>query len=157
MTAIPKLIRVLLDHKGLMTPVLNQQFGPIKALQTKYLDEVEYCMRQSRLVQASTGKIILSAELKINGSMVPQEFLRQLVSTTIPFGALLVQFHIETTIQSLNLFCHTSAQTTDSVLMDRWGRRHNIVDPTNGNVLCEVEELLMPCAHLKKILVVAAG
>ncbi len=133
----------LLDHDGLMTPVLLAQFGPLTARQTEGKQIENRFLRQSTIYQAATGEKILDAELDISLQSLPATFLDCLQQQDILFGQLLRDFSIDVRIMDRTLY-----QSDQSL---RWGRRLSICNANTLDLICKVQELMVGDAQLLPI------
>lgn len=135
----------LLDHDGLLTPVLMSHFGPITAhrVQTDVLSATAL-RRVSQLHQAATGTVILDAEMVLNTGDMPQSLLTDLQETVIPFGQLLIQSGL--TARSVDR--EITVQNGPNGAERRLGRRHRLVDAQTGRHLCTLVETLSPLSVL---------
>ena len=132
---------ILLDHDGLMTPVLKAHFGPIRV--EKQLDEGQNLgklRRVSRLHQVATGLIILDADMILNIGELTPEIMGGLHGSTIPFGQLLIQ-------------SGSAAKSVDRVISriagqdgqaDRLRRQHRLINAHTQAELCQIMETLSP-------------
>lgn len=130
----------LLDHDTLMTPYLQHYFGEIYAKQSALHTTVETYNRVSSVYQKSTSILLLDANLTIEKAALPSELLTDLVSTSIPFGKLLIDYGIEAKAHDRVLFSDKSGPHYQL----RNGRRHTIIEVKTGKQLCYVEELFAP-------------
>ena len=131
----------LLDHNGLMTPVLTRFFGPIYAYETqREEDELSY-RRTSTLFQSTSQKKILDAHLVIAKGSLPVELIEDLRVTSILFGQLLKDHNID---------IETSAPKV-RLIGQRWGRSVELIEKRSGKVICSVEELLVKDKMLLKM------
>ncbi len=131
----------LLDHDGLMTPILLAYFGSIKVevLQTEVLNATTL-RRVSRLHQAATGAVILDAEMILNTAALPRQVLIGLQDTPIPFGQLLMDAGI--TARSVERQIVGLGEKDKSER--RLGRRHRLVNARTEQELCKIVETLSP-------------
>ena len=136
----------LLDHNGLLTPVLIVQFGPITAekVSTDFVGS-SVMRRLSRLHQATTGAVILDAEMILSTAALPKEVLTGLQETVVPFGQLLIDAGI-------------SARSVDRQILrlqpldggeSRLCRQHRLINTRSGQELCKVVETLSTLSILK--------
>lgn len=132
----------LLDHDGLMTPVLVRHFGEVYAEEIQARETQEHYIRISSIRQKVSGILLLNATLTIVKFILPDALIESLSSTKIPFGRLLDEHGVKTTIQNRILLACRDQQEAGLAL--RWGRRHAIVRADNKVPLCHVQELLVP-------------
>ena len=130
--------QTLLDHDGLMTPVLVAQFGPLTVRQTEARHSETRFFRRSSIYQAASGAKILDAVLDISLPSLPLGFLAQLQDEDVLFGQLLSDFSIAVRIADRVLYQSHS----------RWGRRLTIYHSDTQAFICTVEELMAPDAQL---------
>lgn len=129
--------RGLLDHDGLMTPLLTDVFGPISAHQMQGTVDGTVFHRMSTVVHAATETPLLSAELVIQVDALPKGMLEALRSSSTPFGALLQDAKINAVSTKRTLHLVDGEHP-------RWGRRHQIINADSGALICAVNELLSP-------------
>jgi hypothetical protein len=79
----------LLDHDGLMTPILLAEFGPLRAVQTVADHADGLFHRRSVLRRVPGDEAILDASLKISVQALPDGFLQSLVKAETLFGQAL--------------------------------------------------------------------
>jgi hypothetical protein len=132
----------LLDHDGLMTPVLRAAFGPLTVRQSQVLSGQDRMRRRSSIHQAATGAKILDAVLDIAVQALPEGFLEQLQRQDVLFGQLLQDFSVGVRIADRSLY--RGFDGTDL----RCGRRLAIYDSARGDFICHVDELLSSEAQL---------
>lgn len=137
----------LLDHDGLMTPVLRAQFGALRAVQHRALREGDIYLRQSTIRRRAGGETILTARLEIRTDALPGGFLDDLAGGEVPFGQLLQDRAIGVEIRDREVFRVTAADGT----APRWGRRLAIHRLSDGALVCRVEEILAPEAELLRL------
>jgi hypothetical protein len=130
----------LLDHDGLMTPVLQAAFGPLQAIQQSAHQEGPVFLRRSSIVRVPGGEMILSAALEIQLAALPAGFLPALLSGTTLFGQVLRDFGIPVMTRDRQVY----RQDTDAGSHARWGRRLGILRAQDAALLCRVDELLAP-------------
>ena len=135
--------RSLLDHDGLMTPVLTAQFGPLIVRKTQSHPTANSVLRHSSIYQAGSDRKILDAALQISPHALPAGSLDQLLNEDILFGQLLADFSIPVRIADRTLYHSTE---TDEI--PRWGRRLSIYHGETGAFICRVKELLVNDAQL---------
>lgn len=128
----------LLDHDGLMTPVLRAQFGSLTAVQIAAERSEDIFLRESCIYQIATGAKILDAVLSISLSALPAGFLDRLLAEDVLFGQLLIEFRIGVRIAGRS--CYLSQAAPDQPR--RWGRRLLMYRIDTGALLCRVDELL---------------
>lgn len=139
------LSRELLDHDGLMTPVLIRQFGPMNVRQTYAQHNEDRFLRHSTIYQSASGEKILEAVLDISLRAVPIGFLDLLQSKDVLFGQLLMDLSIAVRIVDRNVY----RSETDHP--PRWGRRLAIQHCDSQVVICKVDELLVSEPHLLRL------
>ena len=136
----------LVDHDGLMTPVLVAHFGLIKVqvLRTEVLSDTTHC-RVSQLRQAATGAVILDAETTLNTAALPPPVLIGLRDTDIPFGQLLIKAGIPARSVDRQITGLVALQGAERRLC----RRHRLVNAQTGQELCAIIETLSPVSVLQ--------
>jgi chorismate-pyruvate lyase len=134
----------LLDHDRLMTPVLKRQFGDICAVQSAADESDDTYRRVAALYRREDAVLLLEAALEIPKSALPAAIFEALRTTDRPFGQLLIDRGIDGVSVGRTLFSAGAPGSPDR----RWGRRHSIVELRSGQLLCRVEELLVPERHL---------
>ncbi len=139
----------LLTGEGLMSARLVTAFGAVVPRQLSSVEENGIVHRQSALHQAASGDLILDADLRIRREVCPAEILAALDSASALFGALLVEHGIAVDFDLNEIF---ALATADAPI--RWGRRRRMVLQSNGQVLCDVEELLAPEDNLARMTLV---
>ncbi len=132
----------LLDHDGLMTPVLQAAFGPLAVRQSQVIDSVDRLRRRSSIHQAVSGAKILDAVLNVSLPALPDGFLEQLQHSDVLFGQLLSDFGL--TVRTTNRILYQSL--TDNPC--RLGRRVAILRRDTDALVCQVDELLVSEAQL---------
>jgi hypothetical protein len=132
--------KMLLDHDGLMTPVLIAQFGTVTVRQNEFHQDSDRLLRKSSIYQAASGSKILDAALEISLPALPPEFLGQLLHQDKLFGQLLNDFSIPIRITARTLH-HASAEDNGGI---RWGRRLTMYRDDTQEFVSHVEELMMP-------------
>lgn len=130
----------LLDHDGLMTPVLVAQFGPIRVEKSQDDRDGGLLHRVSRLHQMATGWVILDADMILNTRALPPKVLTGLHETTTPFGHLLIESDVQA--RSVDRVITRVAATDGGE--DRLKRQHRLIDARRGVTLCQVIETLSP-------------
>lgn len=130
---------IVLDHDGLMTPVLQGTFGALEAAGTRHKNEGPILVRQSRLIQKRSGKLILSATLRIDTKAMPVGLVEKLRTSSIPFGQLLIDHGILAYASDRVIF--RSPEAKDAVV--RLGRQLNLKCRNSHHILCSVTELLV--------------
>jgi chorismate-pyruvate lyase len=144
---IGELSHSLLGHDSLMTPFLTARFGSISARQRLMTFGESTFSRQSKLCRKSDGELILEATLLISEPSIPEAMLRQLQRDDTPFGLLLAEHGLATTIAERALYFKSNSDPT----MVRWGRRHFILNADDESRICQVDELLVPEAELVRL------
>lgn len=132
----------LLDHDGLMTPVLLAQFGPLTVVQNEASQSATRFVRRSSIYQAATGVKILDAVLDIALQSLPVGFFDRLQQEDVLFGQLLQDFSMAVRIADRSLF-HMQADQAS-----RWGRRLTIYRSDTQEFICTVEEIMASDADL---------
>jgi hypothetical protein len=144
MPAPHSLSRQLLDHEQLMTPTLQQFFGPIYAQQHQVEESADIYRRSATLhQQLSPQHLLLEATLHIAKPMLPLALLADLRTSTTPFGALLRRYQLDIELRQRRI---TAAQTPPL----RWGRSLVIYQKNTQQVICHVQEMLSPEANLQQ-------
>ena len=130
----------LLNHCGLMTPVLNQFFGTVSAQQLRFEEDAHTYRRASALFQQPDDNLILEASLVVSKLHLPASLIESLRTTDNLFGQLLADYNIEvqTTAPELRL------------LNSRWSRDIDLLEKATGELLCSVHELLVEDRYLLK-------
>lgn len=128
----------LVDHDGLMTPLLVTRFGPIEVrlLHTADLGPTER-RRVSQLLQRDSGTVILEAEMVLNLTAIPGSILTALHESAVPFGQLLIEAGIPALSVDRKITALPSAPP-------RLRRRHRLVNARTGQELCKISETLSP-------------
>jgi hypothetical protein len=144
MTDVDRYCLGLLDHDGLMTPLLRAQFGSLTAVQSGAERSDGIFLRESSIYQVATGAKILDAVLKISLPALPGGFLDRLLAEDVLFGQLLIEFRVSVRIAERS--CYLSWAASDQPR--RWGRRLDMYRVDTGALLCAVDELLAPGAEL---------
>ena len=139
---LPAFSQSLLDHDGLMTPVLRAAFGPLTVRQSQAPLGQDRMRRRSTIHQAATGAKILDAVLDIAVQALPAGFLEQLQRQDVLFGQLLQDFSVGVRIADRSLY-----QCFDGPVL-RCGRRLVIYGGARSDVICHVDELLTSEAQL---------
>lgn len=134
----------LLDHDGLMTPVLLAAFGRLFARQISSTYSGGWFVRRSSIFQRSTGERILDATLEISYAALPTGFLEKLTQGEELFGQLLSDFGIEVRISDKSIY----SLNHDGHSGPRWGRRVSMYRQDTDDLLCQVDELLVSEALL---------
>lgn len=135
----------LLDHDGLMTPVLHHHFGILTVRQTHAQHYADRFVRNSSIYQVASGEKILDAVLDISLPAVPSSFLNLLQTKGVLFGQLLIDFSIDVQIVNRSLY-QTKADHSP-----RWGRCLTIQHRDSQDVICTVDELLVSEPSLLRI------
>ena len=135
--------RSLLDHDGLMTPILRAQFGPLTVGKTHSDQGSNRLLRRSSILQAASGIPILDAVLVISAQALPLGFLDQLLREDVLFGQLLADFAIPVRLADRSLY-----QSAKAAEDPRWGRRLTIYRKDSDAFICTVDELLVSDAQL---------
>lgn len=130
--------RDLLMHDGLMTPVLQRQFGPMYAVEHRRSEADGRYLRVSDLRQRGTGVLLLESRMSIRTAALPGAMLKALRHTDTPFGQLLLNAGIAARSVSREI----TRQAGKDGGPDRLGRRHVIVNSTTGAQICEIHEVL---------------
>jgi len=136
--------KMLLDHDGLMTPVLITHFGALTVRQNEFHQDSDRFLRKSSIYQAASGLKILDAALEISLPALPPGFLEQLLHQDKLFGQLLTDFAIPIRITARNL--HPSSVEDNQGT--RWGRRLTMYRDDTQEFVCHVKELMMLDHHL---------
>jgi len=144
---IGNLSRILLDHGGLMTPVLTAFFGSILARPTVMVVRTTTVIRRSTLHCETDDEMILEAKLKIAKACIPNSMLSQLQHSFTPFGQLLADDGLKTKIARREIYCREHNDSAKT----RWGRRHIILNATDDSRICDVDELLATEAQLAMV------
>jgi len=139
--------QTILDHDGLMTPVLYQYFGDVIAKQIKFAETREIYTRDSEIRQSATGALILTAQLKVSKKHLPASLIDKLRGSTALFGQLLLDHQLEVEIHDRKI----NVSNQHSADLKSWGRTHNIVEAATGKLLCEVREALAPEILLNRL------
>jgi hypothetical protein len=126
--------RSLLDHDGLMTPILAQEFGALSVRKTQTDQASGRFLRRSSIFQIASGGKILDAELEISAAALRDDVL---------FGQLLADFEIPVRLTDRVLY-----QTTPLHPEMRWGRRLTIYHAETHAFICSVDEVLAPDTQL---------
>jgi hypothetical protein len=134
----------LLEHDGLMTPRLQQEFGPMRAIQLAAHTTGTTFRRQSILRTQSGDHAILEATLEISLAALPKGFLERLVAVETPFGQLLQDYMISIEILDRQTYRKAPGANTEC----RWGRRLTMRRADTSAHLCDVDELLVPGQQL---------
>jgi hypothetical protein len=137
-TIAPPYSRSLLDHDGLMTPVLTAQFGPLIVRKTQSHTSSDHVLRHSSIYQARSNGKILDAVLTISPHALPANFVDQLLNQDILFGQILTDLAIPVRITDRILYNSHPADPTS-----RWGRRLSIYHGDTRALICSVDELLV--------------
>jgi hypothetical protein len=135
--------RSLLDHDGLMTPILAQEFGALSVRKTQTDQASGRFSRRSSIFQIASGGKILDAVLEISAAALPAKFLDQLLRDDVLFGQLLADFAIPVRLTDRVLY-----QITPSSPETRWGRRLTIYHAETHAFICSVDEVLAPDTQL---------
>ena len=135
--------RSLLDHDGLMTPILAQEFGALSVRKTQTDQASGRFSRRSSIFQTASGGKSLDAVLEISAAALPAKFLDQLLRDDVLFGQLLADFEIPVRLTDRVLY-----QITPSPPETRWGRRLKIYHGKTAAFICRVDELLVSEARL---------
>ena len=135
--------RSLLDHDGLMTPVLTAQFGPLIVRKTQSHPSTDSVLRRSSIYQSASDSKILDAVLEISPQALPAGVIDQLLNEDILFGQILADFAIPVRITDRTLY-----QSTAPDEIARWGRRLRIYHGKTAAFICHVDELLVSEAQL---------
>lgn len=136
----------LLEHDGLMTPVLISKFGPLFALQISGVQSDQSFLRQSAIFQRSSGEKILDGSLEISLAALPVGFLSRLTAGDVLFGQLLQDFSIAVSISDRSIYRIEQSGDQDV----RLGRRLSMHRLDSGAFLCRVNELLVPNRVLQR-------
>ena len=125
----------LLRQNGLMTPALVKTFGDVIAVENFRKTTERVYLRRSSIFTALGQHPILDAELAINHHLLPQGFLSRLKNGRELFGALLLEFGLDVSIEGLVIFRRED---------QRFGRRLHMRDTVSGVIISRVEEVLQP-------------
>lgn len=136
----------LLDHDGLMTPVLVAHFGPlsVQVLRTEVSGAAAF-RRISQLYQTATGTIILDAEMILNAAALPAQVLAGLQDSSIPFGQLVIEAGIAACSVDREITWLMSSLDSER----RACRRHRLINARSGKELCAIVETLSPLSVLR--------
>lgn len=137
----------LLDHDGLMTPVLTRQFGPLRAQQHRSVRSGDTVHRHSTIRTHPGGAAILVARLDIHVPALPDGLLERLGSGKVLFGQLLLDEGIAVQVRDRHLYRVGDAEAPDT----RLGRRLTMQRSDTGMLICRVDELLVPVRDLKRL------
>jgi hypothetical protein len=137
----------LLDHDGLMTPVLTRRFGPLRAEQ--HLSDLsgDTLHRHSTIRTHPGGEAILAARLDIHVPALPDGLLDRLGSGMVLFGQLLLDEGIDVQVQDRHLYRVGEGGAPET----RWGRRLTMQRRDTGMLVCKVDELLVPVRDLTRL------
>ena len=142
--------QMLLDHDGLMTPVLLSHFGALTVQQNECHRDADRILRKSSIYQSASGLKILDAALDISLPALPMGFFEQLLYQDKLFGQLLNDFSIPIRIAARTLHHAPAADNQDT----RWGRRLSMYRDDTQEFVCHVEELMMPNHQLLPLRIV---
>lgn len=142
--------QMLLDHDGLMTPVLIAQFGALTVQQNEFHHGADRFLRKSSIYQATSGLKILDAALEISLPSLPRGFLGQLLHEEKLFGQLLNDHSIPIRIAARTLHLSSGEDDQDA----RWGRSLTMYRDDTQDFLCHVQELMMPDHQLLPLSIV---
>lgn len=137
----------LLNHDGLMTPVLVREFGPLRAVQLAYEQTSTNYRRTSEIFQSASNLLVLNATLNINKASLSMEAVDSLMTTEILFGQLLGEQGIEVSLVGGTIFKR---------LDGRFGRRTDMYIKGSATRLAQVEETLVSDLALSKMAIGAA-
>ena len=137
----------LLDHDGLMTPMLVRHFGPLTVRQTFAKQESDRFLRHSSIFQAATGEKILEAVLNIALHSLPIGFVDRMQNQDILFGQLLLDLSIDVQIADRARYRSATDQPP------RWGRRLTMFHAGRQELICQVDELLVSEPQLLRLAV----
>lgn len=131
----------LVHHEGLMTPMLKRYFGPFYVDKIFQNDTDSYYSRSVALRQNGSHLVLLSAELCVFKSVVPEQMIEALRNSATPFGELLIHHGIDVIIRQQTF----SSQSEDLDQQGfRQGRRRIMLESTHNSLVCLVDELLSP-------------
>ncbi|MBL4806248.1 MAG: hypothetical protein JKY31_03060 [Rhodobacteraceae bacterium] len=130
----------LLNHNGLMTPVITRFFGPMRAIQTRFEETQATYYRVSLLYQCAQHNLIIEAKLLASKDNLPAGLIDALRNTDQLFGQLLLDYHISVRIAPPKIRHDNS----------RWSRQLAMLDKANGKLLCKVDEHLVSDQQLLK-------
>jgi len=132
----------LLDHDGLMTPVLRAAFGALTVSQSQAHMGQHCLQRRSSIHQAATGAKILDAVLNISITSLPAGFSEKLQQEDVLFGQLLIDHALAVRICERSLYASLAGEDL------RFGRRAAIYRGDTDELICKVDELLVSEAQL---------
>ena len=132
----------LLEHSTLLTPVLKREFGEMKASESQRfqcMESSDTYLRESELRQESTGNVILEATLRIMKNELPNSFIKDLKTTSMLFGDLLIKHKVKVRVSDQQIILHFDSNNGNL----RMGRSHTMYLLSTNKVVCHVRELLV--------------
>ncbi len=169
------LSREVLCHSHLLTPVLNQCFGPVFVKISQHQEQESSLYSESSIFTQAQQQKILTASLTIQRRALPYALLWSLKNTDKPLGTLLIDSGYSATLQNQRFF-----RSVDAAGECCFGRCHDIFIQSpfknglnkNGSrktankradadetpmpaltLLCHVEERLVPDQQLQALII----
>jgi hypothetical protein len=127
----------LLSSEGLLTPTLVSFFGEIVAHERRAEERGTLYRRWSSLYQARSMRLLMHASIDIARSDISETLIKDLSTTTIPFGSLLVHHGIAIEVRNRTVF-------TSPVDNESYGRTSDFYAPAAGKTIARVTEILVP-------------
>ena len=138
----------LLEHNALLTPILKKNFGEMSANESNTLqcmESTDTYLRESELKQKCSGNIILEATLKVMKKELPYQLIKELQTTSLLFGELLVKHNVKVRFAEQQILLHFDSKSGKV----RLGRSHIMYLPSSNKAVCYVQELLVSEEELK--------
>jgi len=136
----------ILNKKSLLTPNLKINFGKIYVLEVgyKHIETDHIYLRESVIKQKKTDNKLLEANLKIIKKNLPVELIEKLRSSSTPLGGLLEEYGINVIIKNHNIIIKNNVYNKTF----RMGRSHTMITKDTNEIICYVNELLVPESKL---------